>query len=126
MKIDSIRIGYVDVPISLEDLHEDDCFGYFEAYPYPKIVLHSNLRPIYVAATAFHETLEAISAIYGLELTEGQIRTLETAIVDLILRNPGHAKKWMEMVHDEKDKNQERVEDAYADASPSRSASGDG
>jgi len=126
MMPDTIRVGYVDVEVHVEDLSDDCCFGYFEAYPYPKIVLHSNLRPIYVAATAFHETLEAISAIYGLELTEGQIRTLETAIVDLILRNPGHAKKWMEMLNDEKDKNQERVEDAYADASPSRSASGDG
>ena len=51
MKIDSIRIGYVDVPICLEDLHEDDCFGYFVSYPKPKIAIHDQLTPLYTAAT---------------------------------------------------------------------------
>ena len=98
MKIDSLRIGYMDVPISLEDLHEDDCFGYFEAYPEPKIGLHVDMSPLYMAATGLHEVLEAISAIYGLDLAEAQVRTLETTIVDIVRRNPEYIRQWVEVV----------------------------
>ena len=98
MKIDSIRIGYADVPICLEDLHEDYCFGYFEAYPAPKIGLHLDMSPLYMAATGLHEVLEAISAIYGLELAEGQVRTLETVLVEIVRSNPEQVRHWVEVL----------------------------
>ena len=101
MKIDSIRVGYTDVGVYLEDLKADDCFGYFESYPSPKISVHNGMSPLYVAATAFHELLEAISSIYGLDLTEAQIRTIENSLVDIVRRNPGSAKKWVELLTSE-------------------------
>ena len=101
MKIESIRIGYVDVPICQEDLHEDDCFGYFESYPKPKIGLHIDMSPLYMAATGLHEVLEAISGIYGLDLSEGQVRTLETAMVEIVRSNPKAIRQWIGMLTDE-------------------------
>lgn len=98
MKVDSIRIGYVDVPIHLENLYDADCFGYFEAYPTPKIGLHIGLTPLYMAATALHEIIEAISAFYGLDLTESQVRVLEAVIVEMVKRNPDQAAKWLDSV----------------------------
>ena len=102
MKIDSIRIGYVDVPICLEDLHEDDCFGYFEAYPKPRIGLHRDMSPLYMAATGLHEVIEAISAIYGLDLAESQVRTLETVMVEIVRSNPEQIRQWLGALTDEK------------------------
>mgnify|MGYP001435703455 CR=1 FL=1 len=101
MKIDSIRVGYVDVPICLEDLHEDDCFGYFEAYPKPKIGLHRDMSPLYMAATGLHEVIEAISAIYGLDLAEGQVRTLETVMVEIVRSNPEQIRQWLDILTNE-------------------------
>jgi len=97
---DSIRIGYTDVPIQVEDLKDDDCFGYFVSYPKPRIAIHDQLTPLYTAATGLHEVIEAISAIYGLELTEGQIRTLETALVNVVRSNSKLCRNWLEMISD--------------------------
>ena len=101
MKIDSVRIGYVDVPVHLEDLHEEGCFGYFESYPKPKISLHVGMSPLYTAATGLHEIIEAISAIYGLDLEESQVRTLETALVSIVKDNPEYIREWIDALTDE-------------------------
>lgn len=98
MSGDSIRIGYTDIPIHVEDLKDDDCFGYFVSYPKPRIAIHDQLTPLYTAATGLHEVIEAISAIYGLELAEGQIRTLETALVNVVRNNSNLCQKWLEMI----------------------------
>ena len=102
MKIDTVKIGYEDVEICLEDLQDEDCFGYFEAYPRPRISIHEGLKPLYIGSTIFHEILEAISSIYGLELTEGQIRTLETTLVEVVRRNPENAKRWIDLLMEAK------------------------
>ena len=99
MKIDSIKIGYVDVPLFEDDLDDDECFGYFESYPDPKICLHHTLSPLYKGATAFHEVIEAISAIYGLDLSENQVRTLETSIVDIVRDNPNRIREWINLLN---------------------------
>ena len=95
---DENTIGYVDIPIQVTDLQEEGCFGYFQSHPDPQIAIHDQLSPLYTAATGLHEVLEAISAIYGLELTEGQVRTLETALVDIVKRNPRLCGEWLGMV----------------------------
>jgi len=99
----TIRIGYSDIPIEYTDLREEDTFGYFEFHPVPRIAVDHRLSPPYAAATVLHEILEATSAIYGLELSEGQVRTLETVLVGLVKENPEVVRGWMDQLTDEKD-----------------------
>ena len=95
MRSTTVRIGYSDIPIEFKDLASDDTFGYFEFYPTPRIAVEHRLSAPYAAATAFHEVLEATSAIYGMDLTEGQIRTLETLLIGLVRGNPGLVQEWI-------------------------------
>jgi len=95
MKPMTIRIGYSDIPVEFKDLRAEDTFGYFEFYPSPKIAVDHRLAPPYAAATVLHEVLEAASAIYGLDLSEGQVRTLETVLVALVKENPESVREWM-------------------------------
>jgi hypothetical protein len=63
-------------------------FGEFRYYPTPKIVVDELLEDPAAWMTLFHELLHAVSEMYGLELDEGQIRTLEVALGDAFRGNP--------------------------------------
>jgi hypothetical protein len=65
-----------------------ETFGEFKYYPRPSIVVDELLEPSSAWMTMFHELLHAVSEMYGLELDEGQIRTLEVAISDAFRSNP--------------------------------------
>ena len=98
----SIRIGYCDIPIEIKDIDDKDCFGYFEFYPKPLIAISHRLDLFYRSATVLHEILEAISAIYGLDLSEGQVRTLETVLVALAQGYPEEAGEFIRSLGDQR------------------------
>ena len=96
--MNTVHIGYVDVAIIEADLNEEGLFGSFEFHPQPEIHIDSSLPPRYKAATALHEVLEAISAIYGLDLSEAQIRTLEATLAGIALRQPDVVLGWLKLL----------------------------
>ena len=96
--MNTVHIGYVDVPIIEADLNEEELFGCFEFHPEPKIYIDSTLPPRYKAATALHEILEAISSIYGLDLSESQIRTLEASLAGIAFRQPDVTLRWLKLL----------------------------
>lgn len=63
-------------------------FGEFQYYPRPSIVVDELLEPSSAWMTLLHELLHAVSEMYGLELDEGQIRTIEVALSDAFRANP--------------------------------------
>lgn len=77
-----IRIGVERARMPQEE------FGEFKYYPTPKIVVDELLDDPTAWMTLFHELLHAVSEMYGLELDEGQIRTLEVALGDAFRGNP--------------------------------------
>ena len=72
-------------------LFEDGRFyGAFIGFPKPKILIDGRFEhnPNHPVMTLLHECLEAISQLYGLELTEQDIRCLELALYGLLKDNP--------------------------------------
>jgi hypothetical protein len=62
-------------------------FGEYRSFPKPQIAI-GPVRGEIAALTAIHETFEAISDIYDLNLKETQIRCIEHAVAGLIVRSP--------------------------------------
>ena len=97
-KVGSVRIGYVDVPIYMENLDEEELFGYFDYHPQTKIGVDAGLPGRCKAATILHEVLEAISSIYGLDLSEAQIRCLEASLAQIALEDEEAVKGWLRLL----------------------------
>lgn len=74
-----------------KDLFEDGrLYGAFIGFPIPKILIDGRFEnnPNHPTMTLLHECLEAINELYGLELTEQDIRCLELAFYGLLKDNP--------------------------------------
>ena len=99
-RVGQIRIGYVDIPIYEENLDEAELFGYFDYHPKAKIVVDAGLPGRYRAATMLHEVLEAVSAVYGLDLSEAQVRCLETALAQIALEGDEAVRGWLRLLHE--------------------------
>lgn len=75
------------IPVVVKKLEEGD-FGQFYFFPYPEIQISTGLREEVQTSTILHEILEMISEIYGLNLDESQIRTLEISLMAVFFQNP--------------------------------------
>jgi hypothetical protein len=100
----SIKIGSHTIPVHYykseteavslandKGLFDDgQLFGVFISFPIPKILIDGRFEsnPNHPTMTLLHECLEAISELYGLELTEQDIRCLELALHGLLKDNP--------------------------------------
>ncbi len=62
-------------------------FGEFRSFPVHEIAI-GPVRDDIAALTIIHETLEAISDIYDLNLKETHIRCIEHALAGLVVRSP--------------------------------------
>ncbi len=100
-KVGSVRIGYVDVPIYMENLDEAELFGYFDYHPQAKIGVDRELPGRHKAGTILHEVLEAISSIYGLDLSEAQIRCLEATLAQIALEGEEEVKGWLRLLQED-------------------------
>lgn len=75
------------IPVVVTEMPEGD-FGQFSFYPYPEIQVSNKLNQEVLTSTILHETMEMISEIYGLNLDESQIRTLEVSLMAIFFQNP--------------------------------------
>ena len=100
-KVGTVRIGYVDVPIYMENLDEAELFGYFDHHPTAKIAVDRGLPGRHKAGTILHEVLEAISAVYGLDLTEAQIRCLEASLAQIALEGDEEVRSWLRLLQED-------------------------
>lgn len=82
-----LYVGGLRIAVERARMAQDE-FGEFKYYPTPKIVVDELLDDPAAWMTLFHELLHAVSEMYGLELDEGQIRTLEVALGDAFRGNP--------------------------------------
>jgi phenylpyruvate tautomerase PptA (4-oxalocrotonate tautomerase family) len=74
------------IPVVIKKMDEGD-FGQFYFFPYPEIQISEGLRKEVETSTIIHEVMEMISDIYGLNLEESQIRTLEVSLMAVFLQN---------------------------------------
>lgn len=75
------------IPVVVTEMPEGD-FGQFFFYPYPEIQVSKKLNQEVLTSTILHETIEMISDIYGLNLEESQVRTLEVSLMAVFFQNP--------------------------------------
>lgn len=68
---------------------EGQLYGAFISYPHPMIIIDGRFEsnPNHPTMTLLHESIEAINELYGLELTEQDIRCLELALYGLLKDN---------------------------------------
>ncbi len=68
---------------------EGQLYGAFISYPHPMIIIDGRFEsnPNHPTMTLLHESIEAINELYGLELTEQDIRCLELALFGLLKDN---------------------------------------
>jgi len=83
----ALYVGGVRIDVERARMAQDE-FGEFKYYPSPRITVDELLEPPSAWMTLFHELLHAVSEMYGLELDEGQIRTLEVGLGDAFRANP--------------------------------------
>ena len=83
-----INLQGIKIPVVVGDCPEEGAMGMFLNSPSPTIFISKDIAPSEQRSTLFHEALEAISAIYNLELTENAICTLEVALQALMRDNP--------------------------------------
>jgi Zn-dependent peptidase ImmA (M78 family) len=74
-----VRIGTQDVKIKFVPM-EDGEFGDFDAFPEPVIRVNLGVPIEAQRMTLLHELLHAISDLYGLDLRESQVRTIEQGL----------------------------------------------
>jgi hypothetical protein len=75
------------IPVVVTEMPEGE-FGQFFFYPYPEIQVSKKLNQEILTSTILHEVLEMISDIYGLNLEESQVRTLEVSLMAVFFQNP--------------------------------------
>jgi hypothetical protein len=73
----------------LSECPDKEALGMFVNFPSPKIYINPDQPIEEQKSTLFHEALEAIQVIYGLELPEHVICTFEVGIRGLFRDNPG-------------------------------------
>tara|TARA_Y100001963_G_C6616160_1_gene369407 strand:- start:141 stop:446 length:306 start_codon:yes stop_codon:yes gene_type:complete len=93
-----LQVGPITLPVVFEDLTKEDLWGEFWPLPKPQIRVNSTLSKPIQALTILHELLECITEVYGLRLSEGDIRTLEIALGSLIKQNPQQTQEWLRML----------------------------
>ncbi len=91
-----LQIGPLEVPVVYGDLTKEETWGEFQCLPHPQITVNKDLPNDIKALTILHEVLECITEIFGLRLTEGDIRTLEMSLATIIKKNPQEFGKWVE------------------------------
>ena len=75
----NIRIGTQDVAVEFRVMGDGE-FGVFHAFPSPKISVNASLPIEVQRLTLLHELIHAISDMYGLGLSEGQVRVMEQGL----------------------------------------------
>ena len=81
-----IRIGHLSISLVTKDLGED-LLGMYDDQT-ATIFIKPDLTPQIRRSTIIHECVHAISCMYGLELSENQVRVLESALIALVDNNP--------------------------------------
>ena len=94
----NLQIGPLNVPVVNVDLTYEETWGEFWCLPVPQIRVNQDLPKDLRALTILHEVLECITEIYGLGLTEGDIRTLEMSLAGIIRENPEEFREWLGML----------------------------
>lgn len=75
------------IPVVFTKMPQDE-LGAFCFSPELKIEISDQLSRSLTSSTLLHEVLEMISEIHGLRLSESCIRTLETALCQIMTQNP--------------------------------------
>ena len=91
-----LHIGPLQVPVIEKDMTKEETWGEFQCLPHPQIAINKDLPRNIQALTILHEVLECITEIYGLKLSEGDIRTLEMSLADVVKKNAKEFQTWAE------------------------------
>ena len=75
------------IPVVFTKMPKDE-LGLFHFSPELKIEISDQLSGSLLSSTLLHEILEMISEMYHLKLSESSIRTLETALCQIMVSNP--------------------------------------
>ena len=92
----NLHIGPLLVPVVYGDLSKEETWGEFQCLPAPQITINQDLPKDIQALTVLHEVLECVTEIFGLRLSEGDIRTLEMSLATVIKKNPKEFQRWVE------------------------------
>ncbi len=93
-----LQVGPITLPVVFQDLTKEDLWGEFWPLPSPQIRVNDTLSEPIQALTILHELIECIAEVYGLRLSEGDIRTLEMALAGVIKQNPKQTQNWLNML----------------------------
>lgn len=94
----NLQIGPLNVPVVEVDLTAEETWGEFWCLPVPQIRVNQELPKDLKALTILHEVLECITEIFGLGLSESDIRTLEMSLAKIIRENPEEFREWLRML----------------------------
>ena len=94
----NISIGPLQEPVLDVDLTAEEPWGEFWCLPVPQIRVNQDLPKDLKALTILHEVLECITEIYGLGLSESDIRTLEMSLAKIVRENPEEFREWLRML----------------------------
>jgi hypothetical protein len=81
-----ILIGHLKINLETKDLGPDLLGEYDDETA--TVFIKPGLTPQIKRSTVVHECIHAISSMYGLELSESQVRVLESALIHLVDNNP--------------------------------------
>ena len=93
-----IDVGPLQVQILEKPLTDQETWGEFVCFPGPEIHVNEDLSPKLKALTILHELLECITEVYGLDLKESDIRTLETGLASVVIQNKAVFGDWCKMM----------------------------
>lgn len=84
----TVLVQGIKIPVVLSECPDKDALGMFVNFPTPAIYINPEQPEAEQRSTLFHEVLEAIGVVYGLELPEHVICTFELALRALFKDNP--------------------------------------
>ena len=84
-QLSQIKVGTSYIPV-FRDETLDGLFGCFENFPTQRILIKGQSQH-QEDMTVLHELLHAVSDMYGLRLSESQVRVLEQVLTQLVADN---------------------------------------
>ena len=91
-QLSRIKVGPTVVPVYKDETLEG-LFGCFENYPTQRILVKCQSQQ-QQDMTVLHELLHAVSDMYGLRLSESQVRVLEQVVTQLVADNHPLVAAW--------------------------------
>lgn len=84
----TVYLGHIPIKVTHHKSLPEDAHGLYHSSPEPWVQVAARGPVRLSASTELHEMIHCIEDTYNLELTEGDVRSLEFGLVNLIVQNP--------------------------------------